>query len=273
MNPSDDEARRARVSAVMDGQAEEAELQRWLAGEAGQGPVRQDWHTYHLIGDVMRSSDLASDAAHDQRSLSAVRQAVAQEPVVLAPAALAAVEPPLGRAPRPRWRLWAGAAAAVGGVAVVLSSYLLTRVDPVTWGSVVASVMEPAEDIRRASVGAASWSGGAGTSGLSGPWSGAAAPSAGEGGSAAMGFREILRLPRGPAGKPMESVQLLYSNGSATISVVVEPFQAGVHVPHSESSERLNTLAVQRQGKWLTLSGDVPLGTLQQMALSWPAQP
>ncbi|MFM8696088.1 MAG: sigma-E factor negative regulatory protein, partial [Betaproteobacteria bacterium] len=134
MNPSDDEARRARVSAVMDGQAEEAELQRWLADEAGQGPVRQDWHAYHLIGDVMRSSDLASDAAHDQRLLSAVRQTIAQEPVVLAPAALAAVEPPLGRAPRPRWRLWAGAAAAAGGVAVVLSSYLLTRVDPVTWG-------------------------------------------------------------------------------------------------------------------------------------------
>jgi hypothetical protein len=221
----------------------------------------------------MRSSDLACDAAHDQRLLSAVRHAIAQEPVVLAPAALAGAEPLVGRAPRPRWRLWAGAAAAVGGVAVVLSSYLLTRVDPVTWGSVVASVVEPADDLRRASVAGASWSGGPGTAGLSGPWSGAAAPLAGEGASASPGFREILRLPRGPAGKPMESVQLLYSNGSATISVVVEPFQAGVHVPHTDSTDRLNTLSVQRQGKWLTLSGDVPLGTLQQMASSWPTQP
>jgi negative regulator of sigma E activity len=72
---------------------------------------------------------------------------------------------------------------------------------------------------------------------------------------------------------PMESMQVLYSNGSATISVTVEPFRPGEHQPRAESSERLNTLSVQRQSTWLTLSGDVPLGTLQQMASAVPLQP
>jgi len=268
MNPTDDEARRARLSAVMDGQASEAELQRWLSSDAPQPAVRQDWHAYHLVGDAMRSADLVSDTAHDQRLLSAVRAAIAQEPAMLAPKTLQGSEHQLSRAPRARWRLWAGAAAALGGVAVVLSAYVVTRVDPVTWGAVVAKVIEPIGDVRRASTGAASWSGAPGAQ------AGAAGGSTAEAvAMPAAGFREILRLPRGLAGKPPESVQVLYSNGSATISVLVEPFKAGEHVPHTESSERLNTLTVQRQGDWLTLSGNVPLSTLQQIASTLPPHP
>jgi len=263
MNPTDEEARRARLSAVMDGQADEAQLQRWLQSDAQQASTRQDWHAYHLIGDVMRSADLASDAAHDNRLWAAVREAVHKEAVVMAPAALDASKA-RPRAPRLRWRLWAGAAAAVAGGAVVLSAYLVTRVEEGSWGSVVASVAQPIDDIRRASVGAATWSNG------SAAW---VQPGPNPLSSSASAFREILRLPRGPAGRPLESVQVLYSNGSATISVVVEPFKPGEHVPRTESSERLNTLTVQRQGNWLTLSGDVPLGTLQQMALSLPTSP
>lgn len=255
MNPNDEQARRARMSAIMDGQADEAELQRWLQEEAPLEAVREDWHTYHLIGDVMRSSDLATTAAHDQRLAQAVREALQAEPVVMAPP----------RSARPRWRVWGAAAAAVAGVGVVLSAYLVTRVDAVTWGSVVASVVQPVEDIRRASLGANTWSPGGER------WSDAQ-PGQGAGASSTA-FREILRLPRGPAAKPMESVQVLYSNGSATISVTVEPFRPGEHQPRTESSERLNTLTVQRQGTWLTLSGDVPMGTLQQMALALPLQP
>jgi negative regulator of sigma E activity len=169
------------------------------------------------------------------------------------------------RTTRPRWRLWGAAAAAVAGVGVVLSAYLVTRVDAITWGSVVASVVQPVDDIRRASLGATTWSPNAER------WAGAEQNAASGASSAA--FREILRLPRGPAAKPMESVQVLYSNGSATISVTVEPYRPGEHQPRTESSDRLNTLTVQRQGSWLTLSGDVPMGTLQQMALALPLQP
>ena len=55
--------------------------------------------------------------------------------------------------------------------------------------------------------------------------------------------------------------------------VIVEPFRPGEHQPRTESSERLNTLTVQRQGSWLTLSGDVPMGTLQHMAQALQTQP
>ena len=259
MNPMDEQERRARMSAVMDGEVDEAELQRWLQEDAPQAPVREDWHTYHLIGDVMRSADLAQGAGRDRQLLQAVRQALQQEPVVMAPVAA----PRPARAVRPRWRLWGAAAAAVAGVGVVFSAYLVTRVDVGSWGSVVASVVQPVEDIRRASLGTATLSAGGERWGEA-P-SGASASSA--------GFREILRLPRGPAGRPTESVQVLYSNGAATISVIVEPFRPGEHQPRTESSERLNTLTLQRQGSWLTLSGDVPMGTLQHMAQALQTQP
>ena len=261
-----DEQRRARVSAIMDGQADAADLQ-WLAAEARQSDVRQAWHDYHLIGDVMRSADLASTAERDRQLLERVQRGLANEPVVLAPAAAAACAAVAPSRPlRLRRRLWAGTAAALAGVLVVGGAYLATRVESGSIGSVVSAVSQPLEDLRRASLGAATF----GAPPAERP---AGAEAGWASGSYPAGFREILRLPRGPAHQPLQSVQVLYSNGSATISVVSEPFRPGEHVPHSEVSERLNTLTVQRDGAWLTLSGDVPMGTLQQMALALRTQP
>lgn len=259
-----DEQRRARVSAIMDGQADAAQWQQWLADEAPQSEVRQAWREYHLIGDVMRSSDLATTAERDQQLLARVQQGVAQEPVVWAPTAVAPI--PAVRPVRVRRRLWAGTAAALAGVLVVGGAYLTTRVESGPIESVVSVVSQPWEDLRRASVGATTF-GTAPSDRPTGAEPGWAA------GMPLLGFREILRLPRGPAHQPLQSVQVLYSNGSATISVITEPFRAGEHVARTETSERLNTLTVQRDGAWLTLSGDVPMGTLQQMALALRAQP
>jgi sigma-E factor negative regulatory protein RseA len=258
----DDQQRRQRVSAVMDGDLDEAELQRWLAQESQQPHVQGDWHTYHLIGDVLRSSDLASNKDHDQRLLERVQQSLDTEPVVLAPAAAAATVASSTRSTPIRRRLWASSAAVVAGFAMVAAAFFTTRADfgdaPVI---TLVSGGQPADDIRRASIAP--------------PGSSLATDSTGMGpaGSAQAPFREILRLPRGPAQRPMESVQVLYSNGSATISVTVEPYRQGEHVPRNETSERLNTLTVHRQDVWLTLSGDVPMGTLHQMALTLPARP
>lgn len=277
----DDEQRRTQLSAIMDGAADPAELRQWLAQDARRPEALADWHAYHLIGDVLRSPDLAASAQHDQRLFSRIQQAVAQEPVVLAPGAL-----PEPTQASPTWearagdhqlpqvanaragarvapmrrRLWAGTAAAVAGFAVVATAFITTRAD-FGDGPVIslAGVAQPQEDIRRAAVM---------------PQGATAAADTPMNQSASQApFREILRLPRGPAHSPLESVQVLYSNGSATISVLVEPFRQGEHVPRTESSERLNTLTVQRQDVWLTLSGDVPLGTLQQMALALPSRP
>ena len=83
--------------------------------------ARERWHTYHLIGDVMRSEDLASPPGRDAAFLAALRTRLADEPVPLAPAPLdhAAAMPTR----RLGWR--APLAVAAGFVAVAATLVLL----------------------------------------------------------------------------------------------------------------------------------------------------
>ena len=60
------------LSAMADGEADAAELGRGCAGWASaDAQTRQSWHAYHLIGDVLRSDDLASAPATTGLSWSA----------------------------------------------------------------------------------------------------------------------------------------------------------------------------------------------------------
>jgi len=89
--------------------------------------AREAWSTYHTIGDVLRSQELARHAGGDEAFLATLRERLAREPVVLAPdPALtqavrqsAAVQDSARR--RASWRppAWLGASAAVAGVAAV----------------------------------------------------------------------------------------------------------------------------------------------------------
>jgi len=79
------------LSALADGEASEAEGADAFLRWRDDVEVRATWHCYHLIGDVMRSDDLAAPAAGHQRLLAALRDRLAAEPVVLAPAP---TEPP-----------------------------------------------------------------------------------------------------------------------------------------------------------------------------------
>ncbi len=118
----------------MDGdlQATDARAAQALAAAAAawqsDTELRACWHTYHLIGDTLRSQELASTARHDAAFLCAFRQRLANEPVIMAPLATDA----LGAAPQPgtlagagvqggvrrgQW-LMAPAAAAAGFLAV-----------------------------------------------------------------------------------------------------------------------------------------------------------
>ncbi|MDC2859262.1 MULTISPECIES: sigma-E factor negative regulatory protein [unclassified Delftia] len=69
--------KREQLSALADGELSAAELQAALAyaqSDAGQ----QEWRMYHLVGDVLRSPELAHHSRHDL--LSGIRSQLANEP-------------------------------------------------------------------------------------------------------------------------------------------------------------------------------------------------
>ncbi len=138
----DDELRRARLSAALDGDAEAlAEACRDFRDDVG---ARSTWHAYHLIGDVMRSSELAQPARRDADFLASLRERLAAEPVVLAPAPVVA--------PRRRWSMPAAAAASVAGVAVVAGALVMSRPDAVQEapGFAAAPGLVPVQQLQQA---------------------------------------------------------------------------------------------------------------------------
>lgn len=126
------------LSALVDGELEEASVASACAIWREDGEARQLWHSYQLIGDVLRSEDLASDATHDAAFLNAIRIRLASEPVVLAPQPLVAsrlVAPdPVahssnGRHGR-RWARTTSAAVAAGFMAVAGVLLFVRAPDP-----------------------------------------------------------------------------------------------------------------------------------------------
>ena len=112
-----------KLSALVDGEHDDISLAQACAAWREHAAQRSTWHVYHLIGDVMRSDDLASDGARDAAFLSRLRERLAIEPVVLAPDAAADERVAAQRAARAqrsgRWSWRASAAVAAGFVAVV----------------------------------------------------------------------------------------------------------------------------------------------------------
>ena len=107
------------LSALADGQAQALDpgCAQWREGAL----ARRTWHTYHLIGDVMRSEDLASDPAHDAAFIASLRNRLAQEPVVLAPASDTQVS-------RPSWRIMPKAL--VAGLVLATGVLVVSQIGP-----------------------------------------------------------------------------------------------------------------------------------------------
>lgn len=126
--------RRSTLSSLMDGDLPPGELTAALAAFRDHEQARADWHAYHLIGDVLRSDELAAPAGRDERFLQGLRQRLALEP---APAAatpwltLSADAPPAAvnpaAAPRRRTGWWAAPAAVAAGFVVVAGVLVVTR--------------------------------------------------------------------------------------------------------------------------------------------------
>jgi sigma-E factor negative regulatory protein RseA len=110
------------MSAMADGEADMAECARCCAAWVdATSEARGSWHAYHLIGDVLRSEDLASVPGHDRAFLDRLRMRLADEPVILAPQALSTVAGSGARAfKRLPWAMPAAVAAGVMAVATVL---------------------------------------------------------------------------------------------------------------------------------------------------------
>jgi sigma-E factor negative regulatory protein RseA len=111
------------LSALADGQALPHEVAAACQAWRDDAQARRRWHTYHLIGDALRSQELASAPERDQAFMAALRERLADEPVVLAPAAVAPVAPA-----RARRRLgWQGPAAVAAGFMAVAGVLTVAR--------------------------------------------------------------------------------------------------------------------------------------------------
>ena len=127
---SSDSSRRI-LSALADGDATDSEAARAFQAWRDEPDARASWHAYQLIGDVLRSDDLACEPAADEAFLVALRARLASEPVVLAPQARADAEPAAmpaavnasAAAARGRWQgpltMAAGFLVMLGGLSVV----------------------------------------------------------------------------------------------------------------------------------------------------------
>lgn len=119
-------AARERLSALLDGELGGNAVTQACAQWRDSAESRSTWYAYGLIGDVLRSDDLAGDAARDAGFLAVLRARMANEPVVLAPQPLEVPEPTeLPAAARAvagggtrRWAWMAPTAVAAGFVAV-----------------------------------------------------------------------------------------------------------------------------------------------------------
>ncbi len=109
------------LSALADGDV--TAVQQACDAWRHDAQARADWHTYHLIGDVLRSDDLAARPEADAQFLARLRLRLADEPVVLAPM-------PDAAAPARRRAAWLVPVAAAAGVAAVAGVLVLTQMAP-----------------------------------------------------------------------------------------------------------------------------------------------
>ncbi len=139
-------AARERMSALADGALDAHAAASACALWRADADARATWHAYQLIGDVLRSDDLARGASTDAGFMQALRTRLADEATVLAPQPLATTDPKPAVAATAarrsgRWSWLAPSAVAAGFVAVA-GVLMITRApdNAATAGPQVASL-------------------------------------------------------------------------------------------------------------------------------------
>lgn len=131
-------ARRQLMSALADGEV--ASAAAGCALWSSDADAREAWHTYHVIGDALRSDDLAAAPGREADFLAALRLRLAGEPTVLAPQPL-----PAPAAAPARSRTWRMPAAVAAGFVAVAGVLLVARMQAPSaeLAPVLASVPAP----------------------------------------------------------------------------------------------------------------------------------
>jgi sigma-E factor negative regulatory protein RseA len=120
-DPTNRLEQRQALSALLDGDG--TKVDQACRAWRDDASARSDWHTYNLIGELMRSDDVRCNQQHDVRFLGRLRECLATEPVVLAPVAAKA------STGKGRWRsAWAAPLAVAAGFVAVAGVLVVTRV-------------------------------------------------------------------------------------------------------------------------------------------------
>lgn len=117
------------LSAMVDGELEPVELVQALGAAVGDAQCISQWHAYHVVGDVLRSAELAT-AGQDLEFLRKLEQRLAQEPVYLPSQSATVPATPAGvfwtrsaNAGTLRWKLVAGVACSALAIVVGMGQW------------------------------------------------------------------------------------------------------------------------------------------------------
>ena len=130
-------AARERMSALADGALDAHAVAGACALWRTDADARATWHAYQLIGDVLRSDDLAQQATADATFMQALRARLATEPTVLAPQPPPSFDlpsAPASAAARGRWG-WLASSAVAAGFVVVAGVLMVARIPENAAGS------------------------------------------------------------------------------------------------------------------------------------------
>ena len=83
------------LSCLMDGELDPEQAAALIAVLCADDELRAEWIAFHLAGDALRSTEVAS--AHSKSFCMSVAEAIAREPAIVAPRAWAAQGSPLRR--------------------------------------------------------------------------------------------------------------------------------------------------------------------------------
>lgn len=144
---NDDTTMREQMSALADGQLSGEELGRAVSMACQDEEARATWQTYHLIGDVLRSSDLAR--MPDTVLVDRIRSQLAQEPSrpVVAPLAQPVVMEARESANASvfRWKMAAGFASLAAVAAIGWSAATGLSGGPTAGPQLAAAPAQPAQ--------------------------------------------------------------------------------------------------------------------------------